>query len=79
MAKPDLTFTNDGVFVTFYAETKAGEDAWRVMAEQMGGVARIMAPQFASVKAQLKAAGYVIRKATKPAQSIDDILDELDA
>ncbi len=79
MVKPDLTFTNDGVFVTLYAETEAGKDAWRVMAEQMGGVARIYSLHFASVKAQLKAAGYVIRKATKPAQSIDDILDELDA
>lgn len=78
MAKPDLTFANDGVFVTFYPETKAGEDAWRVMAEQMGGAARVYAQHFASVKAQLKAAGYVIRKATPPAQSIDDILVELE-
>ncbi|HTM78669.1 MAG TPA: hypothetical protein VL133_13695 [Devosia sp.] len=81
MAKPDLTYScADGIWTRFYPETPAGEDAWRVMAAaDPQGVVAFLAGQVPPVLAQLKAAGYVVRKA-KPAVpgELDAIIAELD-
>ena len=81
MSGPDLTYSEDGLFVTFYAETPAGEDAWRTMAESNDGVARFLVTQKAGVIAQLRAAGYSVAKAKpfKPMApyELDALLAEL--
>tara|TARA_E500000318_G_scaffold110969_1_gene127897 strand:+ start:5552 stop:5791 length:240 start_codon:yes stop_codon:yes gene_type:complete len=74
----DLTYTTDGIFYTIMPETEDGENAWRKMAEMNGGNAKFFAHEFPSVKAQLKQAGYKIRKDTKKKMSIDEIMAELD-
>ena len=72
----DISYTNSGLFTRFYANTAAGENAWREMAKDEG-VAAVLTIHAKSVIAQLKAAGYSVAKAKKPTQSIDDILKEL--
>lgn len=72
----DLTYTNDGLFTRFYPETDEGENAWREMALE-DGVAAVMSVHAKAVIAQLRAAGYVVRKAKPCAMSVDDILAEL--
>lgn len=73
---PDITYRDEGLFVTFFPETPAGEDAWRTMAESNDGVARFLAPMRAGIVAQLRAAGYRVAKA-KPFKPMAP--DELDA
>lgn len=74
----DLEYRNDGLFTRFVPNTPAGEDAWRVMAEETG-VAAVLNIHAAAVLAQLRRAGYSVAKAKKSTQSIDDILAELGA
>ena len=54
--KPDLTYSEAGLFVAFYAETPAGEEAYREMAEHSGGTCKFLAPMRAGIVAQLRAA-----------------------
>lgn len=74
--KPDLTYTTDEMFTRFYPETKAGEEAWRVIAEQTEGSGAVFNFQAKATIAQLRKAGYSVRKA-KPDKAWTD--DELDA
>lgn len=74
--KSDLEYANHGMFTRFYANTTAGEDAWRVMAEK-DGVAAVLTFQAKQVIAQLRKNGYSVSKAAKPTQTIADILEEL--
>lgn len=80
MSKPDLTYSDDGLFVTFYAETPAGVQAYNVMAHTQGGDARCFAQHLPAILAQLRAAGYRVAK-HKPATSAgpddDALLAEL--
>lgn len=84
MSNPDLTYSSDGLFVTFWPETPAGEDAWRVIAEQTEGTGKVLFLHLSAVLQQLRAAGYCVRK-RKPerqdAYSHDDeaLLRELEA
>ena len=79
MTQIDMTYRRDGIFTRFYAETPAGEEAWRAMADQCGGVAAVLGCQEADTVRQLRAAGYTVRKAKPHDISIDELLAELDA
>ena len=63
MAKPDLTFTSEGMFTRFDPETDAGERAWAEMLDQNGGTSKVLTTHAAAVAAQLRSAGYVVHKA----------------
>lgn len=81
MAAPDLTYScTDGIWTRFYAETPAGEDAWRVMAAaDPQGVVAFLPLQVGGVLAQLRAAGLSVAKARPvKAGELDAILAELD-
>jgi hypothetical protein len=69
---PDLTYRTDGIFTNFLPETKDGEDAWRVIAEQGGGNARVLTIHLNNVLLQLRKAGYVVRKAKKSVCNLSD-------
>lgn len=75
----DLTYITSGLFTRFIPHTKAGEDAWRVMASQ--GQEAILSIHTGAVLAQLRKAGYCVKKAPKPAKlmasDIDNLLAEL--
>ena len=59
----DLTYITAGMFTRFIPHTKAGEDAWRVMATQ--GQEAILSTHTGAVLAQLRKAGYSVKKAKK--------------
>lgn len=61
MAKADLTYIDDGMFVRFFPEAAAGEDAWRLMAGEEG-VAAFLAIHADAVIRDLRRAGYRVRK-----------------
>lgn len=77
----DLHYTKSSMFVMFVANTKAGEEAWKAIAAQTEGTGKIFHSQLESTLAQLRKAGYTVRKAPKmtPAdyQKVYDELDEL--
>lgn len=74
----DIEYKDHGMFTRFYANTTAGEYAWREMAKE-DGVAAVLTPHAKPVIAQLRRAGYSVAKAKKNEQSIEDILTELGA
>lgn len=75
----DIEYSNDGLWTRFYTNTEAGEIVWRELAKS-DGVAAVLTIHAKTVIAQIKAAGYSIRKA-KPVSDlqINKILDELGA
>jgi len=76
--KPDLTYTTDDMFTSFYPETKAGEEAWQVIAEQTEGSGAVLTIHAKSTIAQLRRAGYSVRKAEPTTvMSDDELLAEL--
>lgn len=81
MAKPDLEFTNDGLFATFFPATDAGKQAWLEMEAQGGS--KVLVMHLPAIKAQLKAAGYTVRKArpSKPltVDQLKSMLAELES
>lgn len=74
----DLTYTTDDMFTRFYPETKDGEQAWKVISEQTEGSGAVFNFQSKSTIAQLRRAGYSVRKA-KPSSIMtdDELLAEL--
>ena len=78
MAKADLHYITDSMFVTFIPNTDAGEQAWASMLEQNEGSPKVFRHQFASVRQQLKSAGFVVRKSPRVTLSTDALLAELE-
>lgn len=75
----DLSYTTSGLFTRFMPNTPAGEEAWRVMAEETGNAA-VLSIHARNVIAQLRKAGYSVAKAKKaPAwtSADDELLSEL--
>ncbi len=75
----DLSYLDQGLFTTFFANTPAGEEAWRVIAEQNQGAAKVLSIHKKTTITQLKNAGYSIEKAKKPTKlEIENIFKELE-
>lgn len=79
----DLTYTTDDMFTRFYPETKAGEEAWRVIAEQTEGSGAVFNFQAKATIAQLRKAGYSASRRMSSeemsSEEIDTLLAELGA
>ena len=77
----DLHYTKSTMFIMFVPQTKAGEEAWKAIAAQTDGTGKIFPKQLESTLAQLRKAGYTVRKAPKMTeadyQKVYDDLDEL--
>jgi hypothetical protein len=63
MSKPDLTYSPSGMFVQFMPETPAGEEAWRELARLSDNTGKFLPGQVPGVLAQLRRAGFTVRKA----------------
>jgi len=63
----------DEMFTAFYPNTKAGEDAWKVMAEN-DGTGKVLTAHVADVVRQLREKGYTVRELDPPAAGGDDAL-----
>lgn len=76
----DMTFIDNGMFVTLMPNNPDAEKAWNLINEAFSGCS-IPFTAWPSIKSQLKAAGYSVRKQrkTKPVTSeeIDVLLAEL--
>lgn len=80
LAAPDLTYSDDGLFVRFLPETTAGEDAWRELAERSEGTGAFLMIHRDGIIRQLRAAGYrVAKRRASKADDTDAILAELGA
>jgi len=77
--KPDLTYRTSGLFTTFFAESKPGEDAWRTLAEQTNGTGKIFTIHLKSMLQQLRAAGYKVSKVKASPFTMEEIFSQLDA
>lgn len=75
--KTDLTYLTTGFFTVFFPESKQGETAYKEMIEQNSSP-KILTRDLKNVLYQLKKAGYIVKKAKKPTQTIEEILNELD-
>jgi len=74
----DLIYIKDKMFTKFIANTAEGEYVWREIAAQMcSDVAAVLNVDAKRVIAQIRAAGYTVRKAPKCDMSIDEIYNEL--
>ena len=74
----DLTYINQGLFTAFIPVSKAGETAWNEMAKQTEGTGKVLSVHANATIAQLKSAGYKVRKAAKQPQiDADALLAEL--
>lgn len=60
---PDLTYKRHGLFISFYAETPHGLNAWAQMAKQTDGTGKVIYWQLADVLKQLSDAGYSVEEA----------------
>ena len=77
--KTDLTYLPQGLFTTFFPETPAGEDAWRVIAAEDGS-GKVLTIHLVSTIRQIKRAGLTVAKARRvSADEIDAIMNELNA
>ncbi|NYT68806.1 hypothetical protein [Pusillimonas noertemannii] len=70
--KTDLSYRAvDGMFTMFYANTKAGEDAWRELAEQTDGTAKVLTQHAEETANRMRAAGYTVSEDTTSVADID--------
>lgn len=77
MRKPDLTYSVDGAFARFYAETPAGVDAWNEIARHTECTGTIFLTQLDSTLQQLREAGYVVAPSLASRADIDELAKEL--
>ena len=74
----DLEYIEQGLFVAFLPISKEGEAAWKQMALATNGTGKVLAMHMADTLAQLRAAGYSVRKAPKQKPiDADALLKEL--
>lgn len=64
-AKADLEYKTEGMFTSFIPNTPEGEQIWKAIAAQNEGVGKIFTFHLDSTLRQIRAAGYVVRKAKK--------------
>lgn len=74
----DFTYTESAGFCCLCPETEAAARLWsEQIAPQTDGTGKIFAPHFSSVRQQLRAAGYTVRKARASKQSDANLLGSL--
>lgn len=78
MQKIDLTYLTTGFFTVFFPESKEGETAYKEIIKQNESP-KILTRDLKNVLYQLKKAGYIVKKAKKPTQTIDEILTDINA
>ena len=61
----DLIYLDQGLFTVFFANTAAGEKAWRVIAAKTEGTGKIFTMQLSDTLKQLRAAGFSVKKQEK--------------
>lgn len=81
--KPDLVYLKKGLFTAFIPESRAGENAWREIAEQTDGTGEVFTVQLPAILLKLRKAGYTVRLAVKTSKEevekdINSILKELE-
>lgn len=80
MTKTDITFTDNGIIVTLFANTEAGEDALNEIGKEFSTF-KFDSRMWPSIKLQLKNAGYTVRKARKlkpiTGAELDKMFEEL--
>ena len=76
--KSDLSYISDGFYITLFANTPEGVEAYNEIAKHYNGVAKLPVQHLPSLKAQLKQANLTIRKQPKSKLKIEDILAQLD-
>lgn len=78
---PDLGWRDDGLFTLFLPNTKAGEDAWRVLAAHTEGTGKVFSHLASNVIRQLRAQGYTVARlpanSVTPSEGVDALLAEL--
>lgn len=57
----DIEYIDNGLFVTFFPNTKEGEAAWRIIAKEDGS-GKVLSQHAMDVIAQLRANGYTVCK-----------------
>ncbi len=72
----DLEYIITGMFTRFLPNTPAGEDAWRIMADEDGS-ATVLSIHSKRVIRDLRNAGYTVAKAKPCNMSVDIILSQL--
>ncbi|WP_186083661.1 hypothetical protein [Burkholderia gladioli] len=78
-AAPDLSYrASDDMFTMFYANTPAGEEAWRELAAQTEGTGKVLTQHVDDTVRQLREAGYTVEAGTLPTESADELLAQLD-
>ena len=70
--KADITYRNNGLFTNFMPCSKQGEQVWHEIASKTDGTGKVLSQHAASTIAQLRNAGYIVAKASKPSASVDD-------
>lgn len=73
----DLEYITGNIFTAFFPNTSHGESAWRTIAEHTDGTGKVLNCQAVGTIAQLRRAGYSVRKAPSSGVTSDDILGEL--
>lgn len=73
----DLEYKDCGLFTHFFPVSDDGMTPWKEMATD-DGVAAVLSIHAKNVIAQLRKAGYSVKKAKPLDMSIDDILKELE-
>lgn len=74
----DIVYIKDSMFTRFIPNTVQGESLWRDLYNQNGLSNAVLNIDAARVIRQIQAAGYSVGKASKPKESINDILKELE-
>lgn len=77
--KTDLTYKTDGLFATFYVNSRAGLSAYKELCDKLGGQARVLAIHLPSTLAQLKKAGYGVRNTTRTGKPNSEKFTDSDA
>lgn len=74
----DISYRADDMFTSFYPDSKAGEEAWKVINATEGSEGgKVLNQHAASVIEQLRAAGYTVNEAAPVTESADDLLAAL--
>lgn len=73
----DITYSNEGLFTCFYAESRDGDALMSQIVAQNEGSNKILSIHAKSVIAQIRKAGYKVKKAKKVTMSDSDLLDAL--